>query len=138
MPLINDTPTKLVGDLNAITKTITSGTQVLDEPIFPAGNTILAITITSSFTVGDIYFLASLTGVPGTFYQLTDSTVTIYKLPSANITTAISGIVDSGAGIQIPLDPTVFDGVQFLQIYCSNSQSVDQNVQFIMGPVLGS
>jgi hypothetical protein len=141
MPNVESVQSAIVGNYAQIVGTIPTGQQILESPIYCGGNSFLAIQLNSTFTSGNLFFFGSLTGAPGSFYQLTVFAANaFYTIAQADLSTVLAGITSlnpSTAGIQIPLDPTVFDGVQWLQIYCSNAQASDQDITFVMAPILG-
>jgi hypothetical protein len=142
MPLISDTPPVIVGDIVAITATFAASARTSNK-IFCAGNTFLGINIPTTFTSGSLSFYGSLTGAPGTFYQLTDNQGDLITIPTAATGSVIipspaNAELGTPAGINLPLDPALLAGLQNLIIYCSNAQVSSQTVQLIMAPVLGS
>lgn len=144
MPLVQDTPTKIVCDLKTITAAFLPGigNGQTTGNIFCSGNTFIGLLISKTFVSGDLSFFGSLTGQPNTYYQLTDSLGNLISVS----TTALGSILTPPSnpslgtveGIQLALDPAVFASVQNLIIYCSNAQTVAQNVQLVMAPVLSS
>jgi hypothetical protein len=145
MPNVADTLPKIVNNTQEYTAIIPAAGQSTSV-IYCAGNSFLAVQIPSNYTTADLLFYASFDGVSGNFYQmverLADGTYGIYTIPAAQIASAIAAATDptgqTVAGIQIPLNPAVFSGVQNLIIKTSVAQVSAQNIKLVMAPVLAS
>lgn len=135
MPNVTDAQTVIVGNENQITIDIAIG-QTASDASFCAGNSFLAMQLDASFTAGNLTFLSSVNGTD--FYQLTDLDVDLISLSQASIAAAIAGKNASAKGIQIPLDVSIFSGIQFLKVICSVPQAANQEIKMVMAPVLGS
>ena len=139
MPLVNESQPVIVADIPKITANFKSGEKT-SSVVYCAGNTFLGICIPYTFTPSNLYFFASITGSPDTFFQLTDNLGNILQVSTSATSSIINTnnvAVGTTSGIQIPFDPDFFAGIQKLVIYSSNPQATDQQVQLLMAPVLG-
>jgi hypothetical protein len=141
MPLVTDTQPVIVGEATAITATFAASARTSNK-IFCSGNTFLGINIPTTFTAGNLSFYGSLTGTPGTFYQLTDAQGDLISIPTGATASVINPTpanaeLGTPKGIYLPFEPTLFAGLQNLIIYCSNAQVSEQQVQLSMAPLLG-
>lgn len=138
MPNINQTPIVLVNNAEFISVTIAQGANTSNE-LNCYGNSFLAMQLSvkaPSFSACDITFFVSLDNK--TYYLLTDADGDIYKITQSKIETALTAASAAGLnGAQIPLDPAVFAGVQFIKINCSNVQTNAQTILFAAAPYLG-
>lgn len=86
------------------------------------GASPVGMVIPSAVTGTSISFFASLDAAPNTFMQMTDA-----------------GGTDISVGVTanryIPLDPSLFAGVQYLQIKSNSAEAADRLLQVIMGPM---
>lgn len=136
MPNINDTPQRIVGNLDQIVLTIPATADTNADPVFSGGNTFLAMQLPANFTSGNIIFMGGIT--KNSLYQLTDADGDLLTISQATITAALAGKDSAADGIQIPLDPAIFSGIMFLKIKCSVAQAEKQNIVLVMAPVLGT